>query len=441
MSQGDEHTLQQLRALKANGKLSANAPLDAATARDLLRTPPSSLLTRNELDRPKPLGAPLEPITEATLYTTSTHGGASTTDDAAVNLVKLLQEDVDAFNMALEDNTRLAKEQMQRSLLQLFEDTVREKLADTFRTIGGSGAHTSRPRSVVGTVANTVAPSGSGGPGRASLVSRRPLDRGLDKRDAPSEYIVPDNVREAINQDIYVVVDHELKKFFSVVSTDIGHIVAQVLRVKDRMCKIEEQLMQFQVDNRMQAEQLASSSTQISELQSEISMLRQHNADKDHQMDILREQISRRNLSLDETRVKFRKEVMRYKSRIYELEVEVENLSGKKKAHERRVSMGGQENLLADDGEAAELSVVASTAVQNATDKFNEEKRLMQLQAAKERRALMSEMNLKLSERDNEIIRMKAKVQSITEELEAAKSNIPSAMNNNDDRAEVDDSR
>jgi chromosome segregation ATPase len=199
-----------------------------------------------------------------------------------------------------------------------------------------------------------------------------------------------------------VVVDHELKRFGGVIMGDLNRILEQVIAVRDRICRLEEDLLQREVESRMQAEQLNSSAALILQLQEQVSQLTRHNTDKDSQMDLLRDQVARRNASLDETRVKFRKEVMRYKGRVYELEMELDTSAGKRG---RRMSVAD-----VDDEGSSEMMAIAETAVKETTEKYLEETRQLKVKHAREMKAVITESNMKLAERENEILRLRSKL-------------------------------
>ena len=404
MNQGDEHTKAMLRNLKEKGDIASQ--ITPEIAKELVKTPPTTSLTTRSSDKERSRMADLEPALK-------TSGSAAISSLSTKELVAQLEQDSEAFNLALTDNTRLAKEQMQRSLLQLFEDTAREKLLDPNIVPRRGTATGLPPASPVGGLNSSLKESSS-----RSLASplagvmrpsKRPTDRGLDRRDAPSEVIIPDAVRDAIGTDIYTVVDHELKRFTGVIMTDLGRILEQVVAVRDRMSQLEEDLLQREVENRMQADQLSSSASLVNSLQDQVTELQQHNTTKDTQMDLLRDQIARRNASLDETRVMFRKEVMRYKQMVYDLTIELDTNTSSGKVHRRKLSLP---DMLDEDGNQ-EIMAAAETAVKDVTEKFHEEIRQLQVKFAREKKAFAAEMNMKLSERDQEIMKLKAKLRAV----------------------------
>jgi hypothetical protein len=447
INQSDEQTTALLRAMKEKGGISAN--MNQSTAKELLRTPNAA--GRGIVSFPENLdGGPsgsIRPGGKGSISGSSSNGAAAAGKESSSpfsletlstqELVAQLEHDHDAFTQALSDNTRLAKEQMQRSLLQLFEDTAREKLLDpnVVPRRGGqvppilatSAQNSSAVASPMGFSRSSAAsPSMPNNRALASPLagsirpSKRPTDRGLDRRDNPSDIIIPDHVREALSSDIYTVVDHELKRFTTVVVGDLGRILEQVKAVRDRMSKLEEELMQRSVENKMQADQLISSGNLISSLQEQVAKLQEHNLSKDTQMDLLRSQIARRNTALDETRVKFRKEVMRYKSRVYELEMELDTSAGKKNALKR---ISALTDVMADDDGSTgpELQLIKENAVKEEKERHEEEVRQLTVKHAREVKALVSEMHMKISERDNEILRLRAKAQRPVEALEESK--------------------
>lgn len=394
----EDPTAATLRKLRRAGKLSGQE-IDSETARQLLKTPPSMSLH---------VGARLSPIGGAERRRSA---AAVEPDGTLPDLVRNMEGLCEAFQTTLADNTRVTKEFMGRSLLQLFEDSVRERLPDALSKSGRGGGSVGfgvRTTNVV----------------KQLNASRRPIDRGLDRKDHGSDIVIPDSLRDAIANDIAVIVEHELKRVLSSISTDIQHILQIVFQVKDRVSAVEEEMLQRQVDANMMTDQISSQAQQLDELQAEVALVREQLLEKDKQMDVLREQLSRRNEALDDTRVKFRKEVMRYKTRIYELQSEIDAAGRRKggaapQALERKQSImpsAGGDQL--DDDSQGEVYAATETAVKEATHRLQEQMRQMELTHIREKKLLMQEMNMKVLERDQEIIKWKDKVRQMQHELD-----------------------
>ena len=393
----DDATLEVLRTLRREGKLTQQG-LDGETARALLRTPPSAL------GHAPPKKLPSLDIEHR----------KGNSDENLADLVRALEGQCDSFQSALTDNTRVAKDHMGRSLLLLFEDTVRERLPEALQRSG---------RPTLNALRNT-------GFSKNVPPSKRPIDRGLDRRDHTSDIVLPDTLRDDIAKDILVIVDHELKRVFATVGGDIQKILQQVVQVKERVSKIEEDMLQRQVDWNMLNDQMTSLTTSLHSIEGECGLLKDHAGEKDRQMDILREQLGRRNEALDDTRVKFRKEVMRYKSRIYELQAEVDANGRRRGPTTGGPPSGGaapsdrrQSTLVHQQGPPteetqAEIFAATETAVKEATAKLHEEMRRLEVGHLRERKSLLQEMNLKLLERDAEIIKWKEKVRHMQQEME-----------------------
>lgn len=430
---GEDPTLATLRKLRRSGKL-GGSEIDGETARALLKTPPSAASALNV--RLAPLGA--TPGERRRSLAAAARAGE---DDLPLpELVRTMEGLCEAFQTTISDNARLSKEFMGRSLLQLFEDSVRERLPDALQKTGrGGGAFGARPSAVV----------------KQLSASRRPIDRGLDRKDHGSDVVIPDGLREAIANDINTIVEHELKRALTTVATDVQRLTQLAYQVKERVSAVEETMMQRQVDANIMGDQVQQQSGQIEALTSELATVRQQCLDKDQQMDVLREQLSRRNEALDDTRVKFRKEVMRYKTRIYELQSELETAQGRKRVGGGGVSAqggtsGGQSVVgqgaaaggggtaggssgaadrrqsvmpsatsdQLDDDSQQEVFAAVETAVREATHKLQEDMRQLELQHIREKKLLFQEMNMKTAERDQEILKWKEKVRQIQAQLD-----------------------
>jgi hypothetical protein len=373
MTAADIHTKEALRRLREEGKLSNPAGVDDESASFLLETPPATDIVRGVVDVP-----PTRPV-----------GAKQTADpetEPLTDTLAQLEGECKDFHKALDTNTSMALDQIKRSLLQLFEDTIRDRIVSSVM----KKARVSTAFGAAGTGANAA--------------RLRPFDAGLSKKErGMSDFVVEDSLRAEIASDIGVIASHELKRIVGSIVEDINRVMSSVQRIKSRATLLEEQVVQSNVESKMHSEQLLHAEERISSLQNQVKALQDHHVAKDAQMDVLREQLSRRNQSLDEARIRFRKEVLRYKQRIFELEPA--DADGKK----RRVSGGSWEK----DGDAAEeLTAAAETAVREAMISVQEEQHKRDIQFQRERKALSQEMQMKISERDSEIIRLKEKLRS-----------------------------
>lgn len=401
----EDATASTLRKLRKAGKLNGTE-IDDETARSLLKTPPSAVLSQS--------GMKMSPITLDSHSHVDRHR-AATREETLADVVRTMESCCEAFQSTINDNSRVAREHMGRSLLQLFEDSVRERLPDALQKAGKVGG-------VIGFGGRPTAVA------KHLSASRRPIDRGLDRRDHGSDLVIPDVLREAIANDIVVIVEHELKRVLGNIGGDLQRILTLVFQIKDRVSVIEEDVMQRQVDANMMTERNESLSSHVSSLEDELRTVRERLLEKDRQMDIVREQLARRNEALDDTRVRFRKEVMRYKNRSYELQNEVDSLARKARGGASNATGGnaerkqsvmpslGSEQL--DDDSQAEVFAATETAVKEATQKLQEDMRQVELRHIREKKLLIQEMNMKILERDQEILKWKDKVRQMQRELQ-----------------------
>ena len=441
-----DHTAITLKKLRHQGKL--NGTVSDDTARELLKTPPSSLTVGGGIVTATPSPSfLLDPIrgqsssspigrqassasspsgqlqhssvnagtaspSGVDFYSNSSTGGV---DRPIARLVIQLEHDCAAFHATLRENTQLTKEHMQRSLLQLFEEVVRDKLPDALQRNKGPGEF------------NRSSAGGAGSGGIAGIrqlnQSRRPIDRGLDRRDTASDIVIPDDVRRQLNKDVGLVVDHELKRVLGAIGSDIQGIMELVNQLRGRVGKVEEDVMQREVDTNMLTEQVNSLTSQVDQLKAECAKLEELNAATNRDDDTLRKQIRRRNIALDATRVLFGKEQSRYKNRIYELETEIDSVLGRAAKNTTTTAAGGAGGKgkqvvytsvgpLEDEEISNEISAATETALRDANVKFQEEKRQLDVQYCREKKALAQGFQLKIAERDAEILRLKEKVRN-----------------------------
>ena len=373
MTAADIHTKEVLRRLREEGKLSNPTGVDDESASYLLETPPTTDIVRGVVDPgPRTTGIKLPAASQDTEPLTDT--------------LAQLESECKDFQKALETNTTMSLDQTKRSLLQLFEDTIRDRIVSS--VIKKARVSTS---------------FGAAGTG-ANVARLRPFDAGLSKKErGMTDFVIEDALRADISSDIGVITSHELKRIVGSIAEDINRVMNSVQRIKSRATLLEEQVVQGDVESKMHSEQLQRAEDLISSLQNQVKELQDHHVAKDAQMDVLREQLSRRNQSLDEARIRFRKEVLRYKQRIFELEPA--DADGKK----RRVSGASWEK---EGDSTEELTAAAETAVREAMVSMQEEQHKREIQFQRERKALSQEMQLKISERDSEIIRLKEKLRS-----------------------------
>jgi hypothetical protein len=460
----DEYSLDQLRTLKAGGKLSQ--PIPDEVARELLRTPPASALRARQqgaaasssnaggagggsgngslLDSPtanfgnNARNGQLAPLATSPIKRAGTSNGnlpPSLTGSTCAQTLEFLIEEVTALQQTTQNNSKLSRDHMQRSLLQLFEDTLRDKFASPALDLSlRPGANQSA--SVMGYSATLASPAGAASramrtftnktAGGSAVPSLRPVDRsamlgpGSRQRggDALTDFVVPDAIRQQLASDINLVLDNELQRLTTMLLSDVNKVTAHVRSLGARMGTAEEELLHACVELDVSAQRLGGATERTQHLEGELAELRAHCDAKDSQMDLLREQIQRRNGNLDDTRVRFRKEVMRYKARIYELEMEAETLTGKsgvrRDARERRPQHIGND-AVPDEGlqNPEELTAAVENAVVHERERNDEELRKLRLEHAREKKALLMEHQARLSERDHEIISLRNRIRAL----------------------------
>ena len=425
----DERTLQLLRELRDQGKLS-HAEVDDDTARLLLRTPRVGCGAGGEGEG---MGASMLATSAlASQYGVSGLNPTVGHGSVASTLAKL-EDECTAVTNAVTTNVKLTKDQMQRSIGQLIEDTLREKFDEiaaakglTASNFGGGGG--------LGMSVNGLPPLLRGGPGGGSPASMRPMDRSISmphgagaskvERSRLSDVVISDATRKQISSELSTALEHELRKLCTVTLSDVHKVSQLVSNLSVRMSAAEEAVLTARVEVAVSEERYATIVAKSEELEKELARVKQCLLDKDKQSDILREQIARRNTTLDDLRVRFQKEVMRYKARIMELEMELEAraISGGGAVSRMRSAMAAGSTLFGDDGpDAADgfsgggLDVTPTAieaAVRQATAHLQEQLRQEKVDHAKETKKMQAEFNARIAERDFEIIRSKQQQRS-----------------------------
>lgn len=425
----DQQTLNTLRALHANGMLSQNDGLDEQIAADLLNGASNSeqgrgnsesfaSLTQDPLSKKRETPAPLSPLSRA-----ADKGAAAPTDDywddamsrrkgqnVSEELLKQLGGECETFSTKITQNTVLAQELMKKALAELFVTTAQEKLPDCFLR--------SLPK--FGKGANQIT-----GLFNRSL-NKKKTDNLIDRKEIPFELQLQDDVLEELNTDIEGVVEGELHRCFGIMGSDMSRIIRSVTRVKSRMEHLEEQLLQEQTDSRVLTERLNDSKEQMVELDARITQLTDQARDKETQMDILSDQVKRRNQMLDEQRGRFHKEVMRYKTKIYELQHRLEQSGVGNEG--RRHSFGNNELDLSPTNPTAMDSIEVVEAVDSATRDIRESMleniRKLKADHAREKKELLHQKKIAVEERDSEIYHLKMSIKSMDRIIEVEKRRL-----------------
>lgn len=449
-SAADAHSLNQLRGLRKAGKLAS--PLDDNTAKELLKTPPTnaalmpsaglgdatesptntralSAMSGFRLDSSDTLSIGARPLSGQIAAFKASRKTPSVTPLAlqgatAAQVLELLTEETAQFQSQCTAHAKMSREHMQRSLIQLFEDTVRDKFVASSNPGGNLDASLraqsinnsfNTPQSIRSTAVKSFATMA----GKAG--SLRPIDQsgmlGVPRAtsrgvDALTDFVMPDGIRLQLTTDINAVLDHELNRLGVLLIADVQRVTNHVKSLSTRVTAVEEELLHAAAALEAAGEALHNTTLRTSQLEKELREREAECEAKDKQMDVLREQITRRNATLDETRFKFRKEVMRYKAKIYEMELEAEGALGKRRDLQRKII---QFDTGADEAEfAEETSAAVETAVAAVTEKFEEQIRKLNLEHAKAVKASQVETAAKIAERDHEIQTLRSKLRQAT---------------------------
>eukprot|EP01012_Entosiphon_sulcatum_P045052 TRINITY_DN59988_c0_g1_i1.p1 TRINITY_DN59988_c0_g1~~TRINITY_DN59988_c0_g1_i1.p1 ORF type:complete len:452 (-),score=106.27 TRINITY_DN59988_c0_g1_i1:47-1402(-) len=410
----DQHTLNTLRALHHNGMLGAE--LDDQIAADLLDGT-SSHSKKSSISDPfggrrkeTPPGR-LEPlrlhprIDSPDLFRSGTDvdKGAQITGD----YMKQLAADCEQFNTKLQDNNSTIKEQMLKALIDLFVRTAKDKLPDSFlRSLPKFGKGANKMNGIF-----------------TRSLNRRKTDNMVDRREVPFELLIQDDVLDEMGKDIALLIDQEMKRAFSVVTSDMQRILKSVVSLKDRLETLEEDLLKEQTEMRVLKEKLSDSAEQTKELLSRIEQLNQQAREKEIQMDILSDQVKRRNQMLDEQQSRFHREVMRYKTTIYELKHKL----NQQDPGPRRQSFTLDMDLGPAQGQVQD-SIEVMEAVDSATRELREQMletiRKLKQDHAKEKKELAHQKKLAVDERDNEIYHLKMNIKSMDRIIEVEKRRL-----------------
>jgi predicted nucleic acid-binding Zn-ribbon protein len=434
----DHHTLGLLGDLEKRGLLDGDITPEAA--QQLLKTPPTHALKPRSGDSfPDSPAANVPRLGGSSVQVASlqlppakragaTNGGLPPALDGATcaRVLESVLEESAMIPTSTNNYAKLARDHMQRSLLQLFEDTLRDKFSgsgpgDVSLRAGGASVMGYSSTSIGAISAAGAAARGLRATARtipSQAPSLRPIDRtgnlsSLQRPrgvDALTDFIVPDGVRQQLSADIGKCLEHELQRLSTLLLTDVAKVTNQVKALGGRMTSAEEELMHAGIELDVSAGRLAAASARAEALEAELAEARAHCDSKDRQMDVLREQVQRRNASLDDTRVKFRKEVMRYKARIFELEMEVDNLTGRRGGPKRAQHIGNDAVPDAAFENPFELTAAVETAVAREKERHDDAVHKLTVQHAREKKALVIEHAARLAERDHEILALRAKV-------------------------------
>eukprot|EP00667_Euglena_gracilis_P009779 EG_transcript_9945 len=410
----EQQTLAALRALHASGALSG-AELDDQIAADLLGGSPQSRKESVGVEVPaKKRETPrrLEPLTKAPGLEGALHA-ATRLDDAQLReplteqVLRQLASECENFSNKMQENTALAKELMHKALLDLFVQDAQDKLPDCFL--------------------RSLPKFGKGANQMVTLFSRslnkKKTDSVVDRKEGAFELVIQDEVVDEIGRDIEQVIDEEMKRYFGVITSDMQKILKSVTRLRGRLEVLEGELLQERREARALRERLAEAEAAGAELQAQCEQLQQQGQEKETQMDVLSEQVKRRNQMLDEQRARFHKEVMRYKTRIYELTVKLES-GDLGRRHSFTETGSGEMAAPHSAPDGYEVMEAVDSATREIRDQMLESIRKMKAEHAKEKKELMQQKKVAIDERDNEIYHLKMNLKSMDRIIEVEKRRL-----------------
>eukprot|EP00760_Papus_ankaliazontas_P033693 PhM_4_TR6649/c0_g1_i1/m.61028 len=431
------------------------------------------------------LATPLQ--SGATLLTpTAGYLGGTPLEMTTSELVQRLDENCDAFTKSLIENTKVARDIIHRSSLQLFLSTVKTKVPvcilhslpkftrhGTATTAGAqasagvamnnsASAHGRRPLPPLNSSSAMEASvvSGSGGqaqqPGyTGSAIAKALTSQGVEKsqtKDVPFDITLHESVVDDISSDIATIVEAEMRKCQSALIADIQRILTDVSGLKLRLEYLEETGLQMASEGRVMSDEVAEYADRVKELEEQLEDHTVQLRDKDTQMDVLRDQVKRRNAAIDQLRSTFRNEIIGYKAKEIALKEENDMLRAGGGSVGATAAGGGGTALgvpspsgggglggssanysqSVEEAEASSFEVTASMfGIGNDTatvDKLREQIRSLKVEHAKEKKLLVQEYKLKLDEKDNELYHLKTKVRNLEMELDKIRGKKASTL-------------
>ena len=420
----DQQTLNTLRALHSNGMLSG-AELDEQVAADLLSgSSPHSRKgsVADSLGAPKrvtprrldPLsGAPQLPDPMAELD----DGGKGPLSD---EYMRQLTHHCDNFDNKMQENTALAKELLNKSLVEVFVLNSQEKLPDCFlRSLPkfGKGA-----KDMNGIFSRSL--------------NKNKADSIADRKEVPFELQIQEDVIDEIGKDIEHVIETEMKRCFGAMTNDMQHVLKAVGRLKDRVETLEEELQNERREKATMQATVDAALASEKELQDRVKRLEVQAQEKETQMDIVSDQVKRRNLMLDEQRARFHKEVIRYKTKIYELQERLQSGDTGPSATSRTrgptnesfgpmsmepIDMTMNTTSASDNHELVEA---VDAATREIKEQMLDNIRKLKADQVREKKELLQQKKLAIDERDNEIYHLKMNIKSMDRIIEVEKRRL-----------------
>eukprot|EP00759_Apiculatamorpha_spiralis_P026131 PhF_6_TR29268/c0_g1_i1/m.42871 len=481
----DEATRHTLRQLKESGAF--NQPvLDDSIARDLLRTPPPQTQrpTTNPNSSVSSIGIQRQQTSGVTQQNTSATtttanapqqqqqpgggGSGGGNEQSTVDLVNKLNSDCDSFSKALADTTRGSKEAIHRSALHLFLTTVRTKLplcilhslpkfnraATAANGVTANNTATTTHNTSMANSTSRLPPLRDQQHHSNSILNDIPTGAAIAKAltshsveksqpNVPFDITLQDNVVEGISADILSAVEAEMRKCQSALAVELQRVLQDVAALKQRLEILEEANMQVLNDSKMQSDRLGEALDRVKELEGTSKELNMQLTDKETQMDLFREQVKRRNTTIDELRANFRREVIRYKTKIYELQQELDaTMAGKGQMGGPKGGGGGgggqrhsvDEGDLGGEGGSGmgggggggPGSPAQGMGGGDTVEKLRDQIRSMKVEFSKEKKALQQELKAKLDGKENELYHLRSRVRALEMELEKVKAGAPS---------------
>jgi hypothetical protein len=259
-------------------------------------------------------------------------------------------------------------------------------------------------------------------------LNKKKTDSLVDRKEIPFELTIQDDVIDEIGRDIEQVIEGEMSRCFGVMTNDMQKILKSVLRLKARLETLEGELLNNLGDMKNTKDRMDAVNINNQDLLERVAQLQQQAHEKETQMDILSDQVKRRNQMLDEQRARFHKEVMRYKTRIYELQLNLEAVGARDKQRRDSFSADALDMGAPTGGGSTSDNYEVTEAVDSAKRELREEMleniRKLKAEQAREKKELLQQKKLAIDERDNEIYHLKMNIKSMDRIIEVEKRRL-----------------
>jgi hypothetical protein len=232
---------------------------------------------------------------------------------------------------------------------------------------------------------------------------------------------------ENLGKIIYAAISESLKHFIMYIQDMNDIILHKSNEMVERKQEFENLVLEFKNENTILIEKLEQIEKELEDKGNEVENYRMEFKEKELQMDILRDQVSRRNDLLDEQRKAFHNELLNLKMQLYQ-----QSTSNTINVANNTTTSQYITGAPTTQVEKPYMPVTDRSEIQNAVrdsqrefeEKMEKHMKEMKDSFVREKRTMMLERKHALEAKDNDISELKRKLKRMEDKLRATEENV-----------------